>query len=689
MQPTRRARVVILALAASTLLATASHIRAQVVSSLTPLALRPGQTQDLVVRGSGLTDARQLWTSFSQKTTLTPGAPKNGRNPAEVSFRVTVPAQAPLGIYGLRVTTTSGVSPLRLVMLDELPTVHASGANVSRASAQPLSLPTAVEGALSPTQLHYYKLHVEAGQRVSFEVYSRRIGSLLDPTLRLFDAAGREVTYSDDVPGLSEDAAISRTFRAAGDYVLELGDNLYQGGGDYFYHLRIGDFPAAVVPYPLAVQRSQEFTCHFADAAGGSIELVHAKAPSDVSQATLFLPARRSDGTAQGFAAVLLSNHRQATEAEPNNSPKTASPVKLGDDLNGRLETPDDADHFVFRGHAQDFVRFTSISRRLGSPADLVLRLLKSNGTPLATAESQASLEATLSATLPADGDYVLEVRDLNRRGGPGFVYHVESVAEPATPAKGHSGPGRPVHSFALAAAVDSIVIPAGGTAAIPISALRSRYGGPIALRAIDLPAGVKSCPTWMGRGEDAVELTLQSTADLPAGLIHSIRIVGSPEHSESSVTAQTTDAVRSQLGNMPYPPSSLCTKVALVAGPHPGFVLRTEPAAVEVPAGGSVNFKVIAERQKTFDEEIALAVAPAKKGLPPGVTAGIKPIAKGALSTEITITADGKAAPNVATLVLIGTLKKGTQALSEPAPGLGLTIKPSAAQRKTEGKKT
>jgi hypothetical protein len=245
------------------------------------------------------------------------------------------------------------------------------------------------------------------------------------------------------------------------------------------------------------------------------------------------------------------------------------------------------------------------------------------------------------------------------------------------------------VHSFALAAAVDSVVIPAGGTAVIPISAVRTRYGGPIALRAIDLPAGVKSCPTWMGRGEDAIELTLQSTSDLPAGVIHSIRIVGSPEHSESSVMAQTTDAVRSQLGNMPYPPSGLCTKVALVAGPHPGFVLHTDPAAIDVPVGGSVNFKVIAERQKTFDEEIALAVAPAKKGLPPGVTAGMKPIAKGALSTEITITADGKAPPNVATLVLIGTLKKGNQAFSEPAPGLGLAIKPSAAKRKPEGKKT
>jgi hypothetical protein len=689
MQPTRRAREVILALAATMLLASGSQARAQVISSLTPLALHPGQDVDLVLRGSGLADPRQLWTTFLQKSVLTPGADKNGKNPAEVSYRVTVPGQMPLGIYGLRLVTGSGVSPLRLVMLDDLPTVRASGTNVSRTAAQSLGLPTAVEGTLSPTQLHYYKFHVEAGQRVSFEVYSRRIGSLLDPTLRLFDAHGREVTYSDDVPGLSEDAAISRTFRSAGDYTLELADNLYQGGGDYFYRLRIGDFPAAVVPYPLAAERGKEFDCHFADVAGSPIDAVHAKAPSEASRATYFVPARRSDGNAQGFAAVLLSNHAQATEIEPNNSPKTATRANLGEDFNGRFDKADDVDHFVFRGHQQDAVHLVSVSRRLGSPTDLVMRLLKPDGNALALAESQGPQEAVLSATLPADGDYVLEVRDLNRRGGPKFVYHIETSVERASPSKGEKGRTSLANAFSLAASVDSVVIPAGGTAMIPVKAVRSRYGGPIALRAIDLPPAVKCCPTWIGRGEDAIELTLQSTGDLPAGVIHSVRVVGSPERSDESVTAQTTDAVRTQLGNMPYPSPGLCTDIALVAGPHPHFTLQTEPAAIELTPGGSGKFKISAERQKDFNEEIALAVAPAKKGLPPGVTAAIKPIGKGALTAEITLTADGKAQSNVATLVLIGTLKKGKEAYSEPTPGLALTIKRPASVRKREGKKS
>jgi hypothetical protein len=471
--------------------------------------------------------------------------------------------------------------------------------------------------------------------------------------------------------------------------VLELGDNLYQGGGDYFYRLRIGDFPAAALPYPLAATRGGEFTCQFADSTGSPIEPARGKATSDPSQATMFVPARRSDGNSQSFAEILLSDHKQATESEPNNVPKTASRVNLGEDLNGRLDAPDDVDDFVFHGLANEYVRFTSISRRLGSPADLALRLLKADGNALASAESQAGQEATLGATLPAAGDYVLEVRDLSHRGGPRFVYHVETVAEPAKTSKDQKKHGRLVRGFSLSASADSVVIPAGGTAAIPVTAVRSGFGGPIAVRALGLPAGVTSRPTWIGRGEEAVELTLQSTGNLPAGLVHSIRIVGSPEHSEATVIAQTTEAVKTQLGGMPYPPLGLCADLALVAGPRPNFTLRAEPGELVLTPDRPATLKLIADRQKGFDEEIALAVSPEKKALPPGVTASVKPIAKGATSTEITFTASGQAASTVATVVLVGTLKKGNQAITAPAPGIGLSIERPNARRKPEGKKT
>ena len=62
---------------------------------------------------------------------------------------------------------------------------------------------------------------------------------------------------------------------------------------------------------------------------------------------------------------------------------------------------------------------------------------------------------------------------------------------------------------------------------------------------------------------------------------------------------------------------------------------------------------------------------------------------AKGGHSAEITFTANGKADPTVATVVLVGTIKRGNQAFSEPAPGIELTVKRASAKRKPEGKKS
>ena len=96
-----------------------------------------------------------------------------------------------------------------------------------------------------------------------------------------------------------------------------------------------------------------------------------------------------------------------------------------------------------------------------------------------------------------------------------------------------------------------------------------------------------------------------------------------------------------------------------------------------------------MAQRQTGFDEETAPAVTPERGGSPPGVTVAIKPIAKSATSAEITFTANEKAASTIATVVLVGTLKKGNQAIAQPAPESGFDDRIIERTRKPEGKKT
>ena len=108
--------------------------------------------------------------------------------------------------------------------------------------------------------------------------------------------------------------------------------------------------------------------------------------------------------------------------------------------------------------------------------AQNLLRLTDSKKSQLGYAEGNGPQEATLAATFPADGDYFLQVRDLNRRGGPRYVYHIETTPTEA--------------DLSLSVSTDSLNIPAGGTAALTVTAHRLGYGGPIAIRAVDLPVG-------------------------------------------------------------------------------------------------------------------------------------------------------------------------------------------------------
>lgn len=118
-------------LASVVLLAVASQVSAQApaITYTTPLALKPGQPNDLKLQGGALVGPTQLWTSFAAQTVLKPDVPMNGMNAAECVYSVTVPSDVPVGIYGVRVATANGTSPIRLVVIDDLPSVAQAAGN--------------------------------------------------------------------------------------------------------------------------------------------------------------------------------------------------------------------------------------------------------------------------------------------------------------------------------------------------------------------------------------------------------------------------------------------------------------------------------------------------------------------------------------------------------------------------------
>ena len=185
------------------------------ITGTSPGAGRPGGTVDVTISGSNLAGATSLWTSFPSTAILAPGVANNGKNAAQVVFRVTVPKDAPVGIHGLRVITPNGVSPLKLFVLDDLSTESQKAGNTTPAAAQTIKLPVAVEGAVGSLSKHYFKFDANAGQLLSFEVLARRIGSPLDPIITLYSVTKdgpKELTYNDDARGLFGDSRLAYRF---------------------------------------------------------------------------------------------------------------------------------------------------------------------------------------------------------------------------------------------------------------------------------------------------------------------------------------------------------------------------------------------------------------------------------------------------------------------------------------------
>ena len=81
--------------------------------------------------------------------------------------------------------------------------------------------------------------------------------------------------------------------------MLELGDNVYQGGGEYFYRLRIGDFfPRPPSPTCWLRPEAGSLPANSLTSAKGLIEAFRAKVPSrsiSLKRLGLFVP-RQSNG---------------------------------------------------------------------------------------------------------------------------------------------------------------------------------------------------------------------------------------------------------------------------------------------------------------------------------------------------------------------------------------------------------
>ncbi|KAF0178846.1 MAG: hypothetical protein FD161_1605 [Limisphaerales bacterium] len=525
-------------------LTTALFAQSPGLTHTSPGALLPGRTQALTVHGANLLGATNLWTGFGAKA-LSAAA----TNASAAKFQVSVPATVPVGIHAARVASANGVSSPVLLMVDDLPSVADAGTNTRATSAQPLAWPVAVDGAAAALGFKFYRVTVKAGARLAIEAVAKRLGSKLDPVLRLLDLKGRELAFSDDESGLGGDCRLAHTFAVAGDYLIEVRDINFGGGSDYRFRLRVGDFPLVSLPFPAAVKAGATATFAFVGPQVDQLKSVTATVPPDAAR--LALSAKFPGGKSSAFAAALVSDTAEFVDAEPNDSAETATPFTLPAGLNGRFLKPKDRDFWKFDAKKGQRVLFTAQTRSLGSASEVMLQLRDPKGTAIASSSPNDAGEGSVTNTIPADGTYFLVVDELIRRGGPQHAYRIEAA--------------RLTPGFTLDTEVDKVEAAPGGSFTVKLNVARRDFPGPITLAVFGLD-GVTLADDAIK--EKATSGTLKVTLPESAvpGSLSCFRILGKAQIGDGEVQsiARTTSALKKLFPAMPFPPRELDGSIAL-----------------------------------------------------------------------------------------------------------------------------
>jgi len=585
-----------------------------------------------------------------------PATPAKAPDKLALAVRFTVDADAVCDTRDFRIVTPQGVSTLGQLVLVRDPVVVEQAKNDSRAEAQMIKLPAAVCGTIEKAEdVDWYKFHVEAGKSLTFHVHSARCQDKIhdlqihsDPTLTLRNASGTVLAASDNY--FYADPLLEYHFKQAGDYWLEVRDVRYLGNNFWQYCIEINDRPLVTNVFPLALAAGK----------ATDVELVGLELPK-TPRAKLTLAANEPAGAkfvdlpikpAISSVPVIVSLLPETRQTPGNDALAKAQPIKLPTGVNGRVAKTGELDYYRFTAKKGEKYSFEVMARRLESSLDPILSVLDAKGTRLSENDDMVIGRMAYSDpriedwTAPADGDYLLEVRDLHLRGGAPFVYYLS--AERSEP------------YFTLEADCDKANLAPGLGAAIFVRAYRkSGFSGEIELHVEGLPPGVKAtCGKILDDGKDGV-IVLEA----PAGTKHdaaNLRITGTARLTTADGTRElASTAIPMQETYMPGGgrglfPVELFT--CCVSNPLNIQAIDVSPTDLTLAPGESKTIAIKIRREPGFDKNVTLDLTSNHlatiygSSLPPGVTIDDKQsktlLTSGLSEGKITIKAAADAKP-------------------------------------------
>lgn len=607
------------------------------ITHTTPVAVQRGTTSEVIVHGqmnfagaytmlisgTGVTAEPVPAAAAASGAGTTPAA-KPTANSAK--FRVTVAADAPLGVREYRVGTPQGVSSLgQLIVVADPVVVEEKGIN-EPSNAQKVPIPVVISGRIEAGENRdFYKFTARAGETLTLEVFCARIQDKIhdlqkhaDPLIRLLDSQGRELSASDD--SYFADPLLTYKIPADGEYLVEIRDAVYSGDPRWVYALAITNKPYASHAYPLAANPGQTFALVPVGSAKEVAATVTVTAPSVPGIHTIPLPI---DAAETNPVPLIVTRLPLVAEQEPNNERAQATRLTLPGGANGQIQEPRDLDFYVFHAQKGKAIRLEVFARRFGtdlrSRVDAIMDLMSAtDGRILASNDDGNGKDPLLYFTPPADGDYVVRIRDLNNKGGEGFAYYLEADYDrpdfiiKCDPSKAMIGPG-------------------SRTAWYVLVSRRPSFKSPVKVTVEGLPPGMSVNPLTIPENMTTGCLVLTAAADAKLDA-RMVRVIGTAETVDEdgkpvTLVRQATPVEEIYLPGGGRGRFDVGMQAVSITDPSDLLEIVVSPNRITLQPGQEITIPVKLKRRADFDKGVTLDVKLRHLGgvfadpLPPGVS--------------------------------------------------------------------
>jgi len=629
------------------LLSPAARAASPRLNLITPRGVQRGADRELTFHGSRLGDTQEVF--FYQ-----PGLEVKEITKAEdgqVTVNVAVSADCRLGEHVAQLRTATGITDYRIFCVGDRPEVNETEPNSEFDAPEAVTPGCTINGTIENEDVDYFVVSLVKGQRLSAEVQALKLGGpLFDPYLAIIDQRRFELAAADDTPLFGQDSAVSIVAPEDGQYVIQVRDSAYGGGGNHRYRLHVGHFPRPTAVFPAGGPAGTEMTVRWLGDPNGEFEQAIIL-PTEVDR-PFDLRSSDDQGTTPSAMDFRVTSEPNTLELEPNNGPDTATLAERGTSLNGIVQDAGDRDMFKVTAQQGEVLDIECYARRLGSPLDPVIHVRHVNKKHAAGNDDSRGLDGYLRYTFPEEGEYLIDVHDKLNRGGPDFVYRFELTSvQPrlslGIPRLERNGQYR-----------QTVFVPRGNRFATLLTASRSDIGGEVVLDASQLPQGLSMVAEAMPANANVMPVVFEAAADAPVDgeLVSFTGHIPRDEDHVRGVFENQADMVLGPPNNRAYLQRHV-NQLAMAVVEEAPFHLELVQPNVPLVRNGSMQLKIVATRAEGFTAPInvQLPFRPPGLGTTPSVTIG-----EGATEIPYPVNANGNAETRSWPIYAIGSADAG-----------------------------